>query len=54
MNACSMEAMSYKYNMWEYLCDVNNYVTRTTINNRLPHEVFWGETLDISMIRFKL
>ena len=46
--------MAYEYDTWEYLCDVNNYVARNTINNRLPREVFWGETPDISMIRFKL
>ena len=54
MNAYGMGVMAYKYNIWEYICDVNNYIDRTTINNSLPHELFWGETPDISMIRFKL
>ena len=37
----------------EYLCDINNYVARESLGNRLPFEAFWGETPDISMLRFK-
>ena len=40
--------------MWEYLCDVNNCVSREILNNRLLYEVFWGEIPDKSMIGFKL
>ena len=38
----------------EYLCDINNYIARARLGNRLPFEAFWGETPDILMIWFKL
>ena len=37
----------------EYLCRLNNYVSRAILGNRLPYESFWGETPNISMTKFK-
>ena len=51
--ACGTGVLAYHYEMMEYLCDINNYVSQTSLNNRLPYEEFWGEMPDISMIRFK-
>ena len=39
--------------MMDYLCGVNKYVARSSLNNRLPYETFWGEIPDISLIWFK-
>ena len=39
-NACGTGPLKYDDGMWEYLCDVNNYVARVSINNRLPYEFF--------------
>ena len=45
--------MAYEYDMWKYICDMNNYFSLDSLNNSPPYEVFWGETTDISMICFK-
>ena len=45
--------LAYHFEAMEYLYDINNYVSRMSLGNRLPFELFWGETPDISMIRFK-
>ena len=52
-NACGMGVLAYYYEMMEYLCDINNYVARASLNNHMPYEAFWGETPDISTILFK-
>ena len=52
-NACGTGVLAYDCETMEYLCDVNNYVVRSSFNNNLIYEAFWGETPDISMIRFK-
>ena len=39
--------------MLDYLTSLKNYVARASLGNRSPFEDFWGETPDISMIRFK-
>ena len=53
-NYCGTGDMSYKYDMWEYLCDINNNVVQASLNNIILYGVFGGGTLDISMIHFKL
>ena len=52
-NACGEGVVAYHWEAMEYLCDINNYIARASLVNRLPFEAFWGETPDISMIRFK-
>ena len=32
--------MDYKYGIWEYLRDINNYVTQSSLKNRLSY--IWG------------
>ena len=54
MNACGVGVLVYHSEMMYYLYDVNNYIERSSINNRLPYGVFWGETPEISTIHFKL
>ena len=49
-----MGVLAYQWEAMEYLCSLNIYVARVSIENRLPFESFWGETPGISMIRFKL
>ena len=41
-NACGMGIGAYKYEMMQYICDVNGYVYQDRLNNRLMYEVFWG------------
>ena len=53
-NACEAEVLAYHWEAMEYLCSMNNYVSRESLNNRFLYETFWGETPEISMIRFKL
>ena len=52
-NACGTGVLAYHWEVMEYLCSLINHVARVSLGNRLPFEAFWGETLDISMIRFK-
>ena len=52
-NACGAEVLRYHWEIMEYLCSLNNYVAWESLRNRSPYEAFWGETPDISMIRFK-
>ena len=52
-NACGTEVLDYNCEMMEYFCDINNYVARSSLNNRLPYKAFWGETEGISTIHFK-
>ena len=52
-NACGVGVLAYQWEAMEYLCSLNIYVARVSIENRLPFESFWGETPDISMIQFK-
>ena len=52
-NACGTGVFDYHCDMMEYLCDVNNYVARDRLNNRMPYEAFWGEKPDKSIICFK-
>ena len=52
-NACGAEVIAYHWEAMEYLCSLNNYVARASLNNRFPYEAFWGETPKISMICFK-
>ena len=52
-NACGAEVLAYHWEAMEYLCSLNNYVARASLNNRLTYEDFWGETPNISMIHFK-
>ena len=37
----------------EYLCSINNYVARASLNNQLTYEDLWGKTPEILMISFK-
>ena len=53
-NTCGDEVLAYHWEAMEYLCSLNNYVARASLNNRFPYEAFWGEMPDISMICFKL
>ena len=53
-NACGVGVLAYHWEAMDYLCILNNYVARVSLGNRLPFEAFWGETPNISMIRFKL
>jgi len=52
-NACGFEVSQYYWEMMDYLSSLNNYVARASLGQRSPFEAFWGETPDISMIRFK-
>ena len=52
-NACGAQVLHYHWEAMECLCSLNNYVARASLGNQLPYEAFWGETPDISMIRFK-
>ena len=52
-NSCGTGVLAYHCEAMEYLCDINNYVTRAILGSRLLFEAFWGETPDISMIQFK-
>ena len=52
-NACGMGVLAYHWDAMEYLCSPNNYVSRASLDSRLPFEDFGGETPDISMIQFK-
>ena len=52
-NTCGDEVLAYHWEAMEYLCSLNNYVARASLNNRLTYEDFWGETPNISMIHFK-
>ena len=51
-NACGAKVLRYHWEMMVYLCSLNSYVARASLSNRLPYEACWGETPDISMIRF--
>ena len=52
-NACGVGVLAYHWEAMEYLFSINNYVARASLGNRFSFESFWGETPDISMIRFK-
>ena len=52
-NTCGTGILAYNCETMEYFFDVNNYVARASLNNWLLYEVFWGETPEISTIRFK-
>ena len=52
-NSCRTGVLAYHFNKMDYLCYINNYAARVNLGKRLPFEAFWGETPDISMIRFK-
>ena len=46
-SACGIGILAYNYNMMEYLCNVDSYVARASLNNCPPYEAFWRETPDI-------
>ena len=43
-NAYGTGILTNHYEMMDYLCNVNNYVARASLNTCLPYEAFWGET----------
>ena len=52
-NYCGMGVLAYHCEAMEYLWYIKNYFSQASLGNRLLFESFWGETPDISMIRFK-
>ena len=52
-NDCGAEVLAYHWEAIYHICRLNNFVAWASLGNRLPYESFWGETPDISMIRFK-
>ena len=52
-NSCGTGDLAYHCEAMDYLCSINSYVARASLGNPLPFEAFWGETPDISIIRFK-
>jgi len=41
-----------QFDMYRYVCDVNNHTARKSLNWRTPMEALSGETPDISVLRF--
>ena len=51
-SATGIRDCKHYYEMWQHFSDVQNHMSRKSLKNRTPLEVFTGETPDLSVLRF--